>query len=71
MTDTEKERITKLEVRLDHLADTLDSVSGKVTALHELMLQAKGAKWMILGISGLAGFLSGKAGGLLTGFLGK
>lgn len=71
MTDSEIERIAKLEIRLEHLTDTLERTAAKVTELHEIMLQARGAKWAILAVSGVAGFLSGKAGGLLTGFLGK
>ncbi len=71
MTDSEIERIAKLEIRLEHLTDTLEKTANKVTELHEIMLSARGARFAILGVAGLAGFLSGKAGGLLTGFLGK
>lgn len=71
MTDSEIERIAKLEVKIEHLTHAMDDMSGKVSILVEMLNQAKGARWAILGVSGLAGFLSGKAGGLLTGFLGK
>lgn len=44
MTDSEIERIAKLEIRLEHLTDTLERTAAKVTELHEIMLQARGAK---------------------------
>lgn len=71
MTDSEIERIAKLEVKIEHLTHAMDEMGGKLSTLVDLLNQAKGARWAILGVSGLAGFLSGKAGGLLTGFLGK
>ena len=71
MTDSEIERIAKLEIRLEHLTDTLERTAAKVTELHEIMVAARGARWAIVGVAGLAGFLSGKAGSLITGLLGK
>lgn len=63
------ERIARLEVQLEHAMATLDAMAHKVDDLHELLLQAKGARWAIVGVAGLAGFLSGKASSLLAVFL--
>lgn len=71
MPDDTRDRLIAVEVELKHLTETLAKMSAQVETLHDLMHAAKGARWAILGVSGLAGFLSGKAGGLLTGFLGK
>lgn len=71
VTNEQGERIARLETRIEHLTDTLDKMSGKVDELHALLLQAKGARWMIVGIATAAGFVSGKLGGLWAGFLGR
>lgn len=69
MTDKDGERIAVLEANQRHLEGKIDLMAKQVTEMHELMLQAKGARWAILGVASLAGFLAGKAGGIL-GYLG-
>lgn len=66
-----RDRVIALEVKMDTLSRDVQEMNKKLTEVHDIFLQSKGARWAILGMSGLAGFLSGKAGGLLTGFLGK
>ena len=43
------ERIAALEVQVKHLANTLDKTNDVVTELRDLLLQARGARW-VLGI---------------------
>lgn len=54
------ERIVKLEAKMERF----DEIAEKVSDLHELMHQAKGARWAILGVVGIGGFLAGKLGAL-------
>lgn len=71
MTESEKERIARLETKLEHLTESLETMSGKVDELVNLLNQAKGAKWAILGVAGLAGFFGSKAGTWLWSSLPK
>lgn len=67
MTD-EGERIAKLETRLDHLTETIEKTASKVDDLHNLMMQAKGARWAIISVAAVAGFLSAKLAGIVSAF---
>jgi hypothetical protein len=62
MADIDHEgRISRLEVRLEKL----DKIEGKVDELHELFLQAKGAKYAVWSILALAAVMGAKFVGLL------
>lgn len=63
-----EERIAVLEANQQHMRDKLNEMSAKVDEMHEVLLQAKGAKWAIIGVASLAGFLAGKIGGLFDLF---
>lgn len=54
-----RERVAKLEVQMMHLAEKLDDTHKKVEEMHEILLQAKGARWVIVGLAGVAGLASG------------
>ena len=54
-----RERVAKLEVQMTHLADKLDDTHSKVEEMHAILLQAKGARWVIVGLAGVAGLASG------------
>jgi hypothetical protein len=58
-TDT-RDRVIKLESDLKHLTDSVESMSHKVTDMHDLLNQAKGARWLILTAAAIGGFLSAK-----------
>lgn len=57
--DDTRERVIRLEeqVRFLHL-ESVDT-NAKVTELYNLMMQAKGARWVILAVGGFAGFAAG------------
>lgn len=58
---TDQNRIARLEARLDENSKTLESMSSKVDELHDLLLQVRGAKyilWIILALASLIGFKS-------------
>jgi len=63
MTNEEllRERVAKLEVQMAHLSEKLDDTYKKVEEMHEILLQAKGARWVIVGLAGVAGLASGLA----------
>jgi uncharacterized protein YgiM (DUF1202 family) len=61
MTNEEllRERVAKLEVQIEHLTTKLDDMHGKVEEMHAILLQAKGARWVLVGLAGVAGLVSG------------
>jgi hypothetical protein len=61
MTNEEllRERVAKLEVEMVHLNEKLDDTHKKVEEMHAILLQAKGARWVIVGLAGVAGLASG------------
>lgn len=54
-----RERVAKLEVQMAHLNEKLDDTHKKVEEMHAILLQAKGARWVIVGLAGVAGMASG------------
>jgi len=55
------ERIAALEVQVKHLAETLDKTNAVVTELRDLLLQAKGARWLLAILIAIGGFMAGIA----------
>jgi len=55
---SDSERIAVLEANQRHMERKLDDMSVKVTEMHEILLQAKGAKFFIIGIAAVAGALT-------------
>jgi hypothetical protein len=64
-----RERIARMEVQIDHLSRKMDETTEILKRLDAAFEQAKGAKWMLLGIAGAAGFIAGKSASIL-GFFG-
>ena len=56
----ERERIAVLEANYRHLSGKIDKMALQLDEMHELMLKARGAKWAIIGMAALGGFLSAK-----------
>lgn len=65
MTRTESERLVKLETEFEHMAAKVDHMAKQVEEMHSLLLQAKGARWAVLGMATIGGFLSAKIGALI------
>ena len=70
MTDDTRERLIKLEAEFDHMVKAQEETSLLVKEMHALLMQAKGAKWAILGMATLGGFVSAKLSSLLPWFAG-
>ena len=71
LPDDTRDRVVALEVEVQHLLDKVSSMDAKVTAMHELLLQAKGLRWAIVGVAALAGFISAKLAPFLPWVGGK
>lgn len=61
MTDDLRERVAKLEVKISHLEEKLDEQTAILKRMDETFQQAKGARWVLLGMAGIAGFVAAKA----------
>jgi hypothetical protein len=58
---SEVERIATLEAEMRGMQDDVRETRKKVEAMHDLLMQAKGARWAIVALASLAGFLAGWA----------
>lgn len=68
--DTLRERVARLETKVDHLSDSLEKAVKKVDEMHGVMMQAKGARWVLIAAASIAGALAGfaaKFAGLIGG----
>lgn len=63
-----EERIAVLEANFKHADAKLDKMAEKVDEMHEVLLQARGARWAILGVASFAGFFAGKLGTFFSSF---
>jgi hypothetical protein len=61
MTDDERDRLTRLEVQFSHLSKAMDDTHEKVTVMHDLLMQAKGMKYLIMMMAAVGGGISALA----------
>jgi hypothetical protein len=59
MSDDVERRLTALEVEHKHMIKAVDQMSAKVDDMHQLLTQAKGARWAIISVVALGGFVAG------------
>jgi hypothetical protein len=62
------ERIAVLEQQMRSMQGDVHETRKKVDAMHDLLMQAKGARWAIVAAASCAGFLAGTAHKLLPFF---
>ena len=62
------DRITRLEVQLETNSKRLEDIGTKVKELHEVLMQAKGAKYMAWALLALTSLMGAKFMGLLASF---
>jgi len=55
---TENERIASLEVSFRYMTNQLEDTHRKVEEMHAVLLQARGAKWFIVGAASIVGFVT-------------
>jgi hypothetical protein len=58
MTDEERDRLTRLEVQFTHLSKAMDDTHEKVTIMHDLLMQAKGMRYLIWIMAAIGGAVS-------------
>ena len=58
MTDDTRDRVIRLETEIDHMASQVKDMQTKVNAMHELLMQAKGMKYLIVIMAAVAGFFA-------------
>lgn len=55
MTDDTRDRVIALEVQVRGLEEDVQAMRRKVDEMHAILLQAKGARWVIIGSAAIAG----------------
>lgn len=58
MNDDTRDRMIRLEADVDHITTKLDDMQTKVNAMHDLLMQARGMRWLIIGMAACAGFFA-------------
>lgn len=56
------ERLVRLETKHEHLTEKVEVMAAKVDQMHELLVQAKGVRWVIIAMATIGGFLASKLG---------
>jgi hypothetical protein len=65
-----RERITRLESAVEHMAETTNENHALLKQLNDAFQQARGAKWAFYAMAGGIGFLGGKGSALLAHLVG-
>ena len=71
MSDDTRDRVIRLEAQLEHMAEQLDKMVTTVSSMHDLLQQARGAKWIIVGSAAIGGALAGKFASFASLFAAK
>lgn len=66
VADTDaRDRLIALERDVKHLSRQLDDTHAKVEEMHGLFMAARGARWAIVAMASVAGFIAGIAAKML------
>jgi prefoldin subunit 5 len=60
-----------MEGKVEQLERKIDDLDAKVTEMHQLLTQAKGARWMLMLMIGFGGFVAAKVTPLVQYALGR
>lgn len=58
-TDT-RDRVIRLEAEVAHQTQKIEAMADQVSEMHNLIMQAKGARWAILAAASVGGFIAAK-----------
>lgn len=59
------ERLVRLETKHEHMTEKVEAMAEKVDEMHELLLQARGVRWVIIAMATIGGFLASKIGTII------
>ena len=65
MADNTRDIVIALRADVEHMRKEQDGIKAKVDEMHALLHQVRGARWAILGVAALGGFISAKLAWLL------
>lgn len=54
-----RERVVRLEVKVEQMQRTLDETNETVKELRDMLVAAKGARWVLMALIATGGFLGG------------
>lgn len=55
MTDDTRDRVIALEVKVDNLTKAVEARDKKIDEMHNVLMQARGARYVILAAAAVAG----------------
>ena len=61
MADDTRDKVIALEADVKYLTAQIDGLSKQVAEIHDLLQQARGARWLLLGLATFGGFIASKA----------
>ncbi len=61
-------KVALLEKDVVTMSKKVDAMAEQVSELHEIMTQARGARWAIISVVAIAGFFAGKLGAISSIF---
>lgn len=70
-TQDTRDRVIRMEGKVEQLERKIDDMDAKVSEMHQLLTQAKGARWMLMIMVGLGGFVAAKITPLIQYALGR
>ena len=54
-----RDRVIRMEAEVDNLEKKVDHMSTKIDDMHDVLMQAKGARYVIVGTAAVAGAVTG------------
>lgn len=56
--DDTRDRMIRLEAEVEHITSQLTDMQKKVNAMHDLLMQARGMRWLIVAMAATSGFMA-------------
>ncbi len=63
-----RDKVIRLETEMAAMRNDVSKMAAKVDELHELLTQARGARWMLMILIALGGFVAAKITPIITYF---
>lgn len=59
MTDDTRDRVMRMEAEVENLEKKVDAMSVKIDDMHDILMQARGARYVIAAGAAIAGGITG------------